>query len=1117
MIKVLLRINILIFVFLCFANYDAVSGINHKNLTIEILQQKNVSANFKNKKLDEILLSICRQADVEYGYQNNGVVNKDELFSLIVENCSLKEALDKLFTNTKYNYSIVNNRIIISKRTEIGTKNEKVSVDGKVMDAKNKPIAGATALVVGTSDGAITNEHGEFMLMLKPGQQLEVSFLGYLTKTIVVQQSEQNFIVHLEDDVLKMNDVVVTGIFNKAKESYTGSVTTVTAKDLKNFKGQNLVNTLRNFDPSLNIVINNDFGSNPNLLPEINIRGNSSLPMSVKDLNENAQAQLNAPLVIMDGFRVPLQKLLDFNDEEIETINILKDASATAIYGSAGANGVIVIVTKAPEVGKLKIYVQAGINLEIPDLTSYDLLNASEKLELERKLGMYNSINPATDIDLKKNYNRILNDINSGVDTYWLSKPLNTGVGQRYNARFEGGSEEFRWSASLGYNNISGVMKGSEKNTLNGGVNLSYNIKNVIFQNQTMITSNIGIESNYGNFSDYTKMNPFWKTHDENGNLIKQYYHDGMINNPLYNASLSGKDTKEYFEFVNNFSIEWDIMDALKFRAKIGISKQTNSSDKLKSSKHTDFIKYEGEDYFRKGNYTYGTGNSMNYDGNITLSYSKTFNEKHQLYVGLDYSMTENNSNGYKFIAEGFPNENLQYLANAMQYEKNGKPAGNEAISRSVGMTGNANYTYANRYFVDLSYRMDGSSQFGSKNRFAPFWSAGMGWNIHREKFMQDNKVINNLRIKGSYGITGSQQFDSYQALSMYKDMTNDRYVMWNGIELMGLGNENLKWQNTNQLSGGIEVGLFGNRLTGSVEAYHKLTSNLLSQMDIPLSNGFSSYTDNVGKVKNIGYEATVSGYIIRDNTRDIMWSVTGKIAYNKNEITELSDAIKIQTQSYLDKKDAPLERLIFEGKSQSSIYVVPSLGIDPTTGQEIFIDQNGNVSYDWDSRNRVYAGISEPKFRGNLSTMVSYKNLSLNLSFGFHFGGQQYNQTLIDRVEVTKSQARYNVDRRVLEQRWMQPGDVSFYKGFYKPDGNAALETKYSSRFVQDDNTFELQSMSLQYKLISKWLHEKCKLQSVNLAFNMSNVFYISTIKRERGLQYPFSRSASLSVSLLF
>ena len=382
---------------------------------------------------------------------------------------------------------------------------------------------------------------------------------------------------------------------------------------------------------------------------------------------------------------------------------------------------------------------------------------------------------------------------------------------------------------------------------------------------------------------------------------------------------------------------------------------------------------------------------------------------------------------------------------------------------------------------------------------------------MHNEKILKEHDVVNRLKIRGSYGETGSQQFEAYQALSTFKSYSGERYILWNGAELMGLGNEKLKWQVTRELNGGIDLGLFNNRISASLDIYSKKTSNLLSQMDIPLANGFSSYVDNVGEVKNTGYELMLSGYLMRDTHRNIIWSITGKLAYTKNEVTKLSDAIKKQNEIYM-ANGTEINSLLFEGYAQNSIWAVPSVGIDPSTGKEIYLDKDGNLTTTWNSSNKRYFGVDEPKYRGNISTYFAWKDLTINLSFAYQWGGQQYNQTLLDKVEVTSGTINlYNVDRRVLEDRWQKAGDIKPFKGY------DSSTTKASSRFVMDDNVFQFQSASIEYRLHSDYLRDKWKIETINIGANMSDIFYISSIKRERGTSYPFARTLMLNLSLTF
>lgn len=335
---------------------------------------------------------------------------------------------------------------------EMKDEQKGVTVTGKVVDSDGFPLPGANVKVKGLQTGVVADLDGKFSLSLtgRKSYILVFSYMGMETQEIVVTPEKRSVVnlktVTLTENQKQMSEVVVTGIFRKDRQSYTGAVSTINQEQIKMFRGQNLLQTLKNADASLNIPMDNIVGSDPNALPQLNIRGTSSLPMDVKELNENTQQSVNVPLIIMDGFEISLQKLMDYNDEEIESITILKDASATAIYGSRGANGVIVVQTKKPVIGKLRVTAQAGLNLEVPDLSSYKLLNAADKLELEKSIGLYESENNPEQTALwQKVYNRRLRDVLAGVNTDWLSQPLRTGVGQRYNVRLEGGGEEFRW------------------------------------------------------------------------------------------------------------------------------------------------------------------------------------------------------------------------------------------------------------------------------------------------------------------------------------------------------------------------------------------------------------------------------------------------------------------------------------------------------------------------------------------------------------------------------------------------------------------------------------------------------------------------------------------------
>lgn len=454
-----MKSRVFLMLFLTFAVSDVV-----------LAQSKTVTLNVKSEPLSDVLIYIKDATGVQIIFNENQL-EQVTCGPVSVKDVPVKEAIDAVLKGKGFFCEVLDGVYVI-KREAKKEEVKKLTITGKVVDVKNNPLPGVTVRIKSTMLGVATDVDGNYSITLTAGEEKPVlvfSFVG-MTSREVTYAGKEVINVTLEDEASEIDEVVVTGIFKKAKESYTGAVSTITSKDLQVYRGQNLLQTLKNADASLNFAVNNLAGSNPNALPQINIRGNSSLPMSVSEFNESASNAVNTPLIVMDGFEISLEKLMDYNDEEIESINILKDAAATAIYGSRGSNGVIVIITKQPEAGKLRVSAEAGMDLEVPDLTSYDLLNAREKLNLEKRVGLYNSSNPELDLLYEGIYNERLRRVLSGMTTDWINKPIRVGVGSHYNVRLEGGSEQFRWSASANYKDVQGAMKNSFRRTFNGSI-----------------------------------------------------------------------------------------------------------------------------------------------------------------------------------------------------------------------------------------------------------------------------------------------------------------------------------------------------------------------------------------------------------------------------------------------------------------------------------------------------------------------------------------------------------------------------------------------------------------------------------------------------------------------
>lgn len=994
------------------------------------------------------------------------------------------------------------------------------SITGKVIDNSNNPLLGATVAKKGGETVAITSADGEFRFSLKSGEALPtliVSYLGYKTKEVKLAGYSRLTIV-LEDDVTALNEFVVTGIFNKAKESYTGAAIRIDAAELKIAGNRSVISSLQNIDPSLNIADNINIGSDPNRLPTLTVRGNSSLPANVKDLQsttENMQAS-NQPLVVLNGFEVSLSRLMDMDESMIESITLLKDANATAMYGSRGSNGVIVITTKTPKSGKLTLTYKGSVNIEAPDLTSYNLMNSREKLAYELAAGLYSVNNAIQEQNLRDFYNLKKLDVERGVDTYWLKYPVQTGVGSRHSLNIEGGENTFRYSANLSYNNINGAMKGSSRNTYNGGMLFIYKIQNLTFKNDLQITQNKGINSPYGSFSNYGKLNSYWKPYDDAGNVVKileDYAYSSLVKNnkiynPVWNALLPSKNTSEYTEILNNFSIEWNITPDLFMRGQLGVTTTNNRSDRYISAEDTMFNDFLDDDFLRRGRYTYGTGKSNRYEGMLTLNYSKTFNDVHQVFAGAGSTISEATSESYSVTGEGISLLTMDYLGAAKQYLKDGRPGANESIIRNAGFLVNATYSYNQRYFVDFSGKYEGSSRFGANKRLAPFSSGGIGWNIHHEKFLKGNPIVNTARIRLSYGVTGSQEFDSYLAYSSYKDFGGLSYQYEYGVDLMALGNPDLGWQKTYQSNIGAELQLFNNRLRVNLDLYNKLTEDLLTSINLPTAGGFSSYQANVGNVENKGYELSANVIAIK-NARGLTWSIGGTMMHNKNTIKKISNSLQAMNDELMTQNSINPSFMYKEGESINTIYAVPSKGIDPGNGQEIYIKADGSETYTWDPRDMVACGNSDQKLNGTINTNLRYRNINLGAYFYYRYGGQAYNSALAGKVENIYPYD--NADRRALYDRWKNPGDVAFFKSV-----RDFTTTQATTRFVMDNNSFSFQSISLGYEF-PKALIKTLSMDYLSLTGYIEDLLYFSTIKRERGLDYPYSRKFSLSLTARF
>lgn len=750
-------------------------------------QAKHITMSFKNENLSSALkrlekVSGCKimftYDDVE-GYKVSGSV-KDEDFGGVIQ---------MLLSGKPLEYSHEGNLVNVTLRDpQRSYDNEKRELRGTVISSEdNMPVIGATVRIMGTKEAVVTDPDGKFVFKKWPhGARLVISYIGMTSKNV---RATENMRIVLSPDSKQMEEVVVNGTFTRKANTFTGAITSVKGEELQKVGNNNVLQSLKNIDPSFMQIENLGAGSNPNALPDFQMRGAST----ISSVQGEYASSANQPLFILDGFETELTKILDLDMNQVESITSLKDATAKAIYGSKAANGVIVIETKRPDQGKMRVTYTGSLDVEVPDLSSYDLCNASEKLQVEKMAGLFSSDNALSQITLDKAYANKLRDVLAGVNTDWLAQPVRTGVGHKHSLYLEGGQKDLQYGLNLAYNNIEGAMKGSNRNTFSGGITLSYRLNNLVFRNKLSVDYNSSNNSPYGSFSSY-------------------------------------------------------------------------------------------------------------------------------------YSMITN--------------------------------------------------------------------------------------------------------------------------------------------------------------------------------------------VTVPYSTGFSTYVANLGETENKGIELYLNYRVFSANQGIDYINVFGNLAHNKNKLKKISNSLRAwndtQDKNMMTNKTTTPAVKYYEGCSMTAIWAVPSLGIDPQNGKEIFVKKDGSVTYDYDTADQVVCGDTQPKYNGNFGVNGEINGWGFNVTASYRWGGQIYNSTLVDKVENASLQ--YNVDRRVFTDRWQKPGDVALYKSI--KDQSITYPT---SRFVEDYSLFSLASLTLYYDFRNCRFVKNSFLERLKISAYTNDLFIISSVKTERGTDYPFARTFSLSAQLTF
>ena len=923
-----------------------------------------------------------------------------------------------------------------------------MKVKGLVLDASTgEPVIGANVIVKGTTNGVITDLDGVYELNAPAGAVLQISFVGY--KTIEVK-AEPNMKGNLKEDTETLDEVVVVGYGTQRRESLTGSLQTVKENKLKDVTTANVENMLNG---KVSGVFVAPGSGQPGSSGAVMVRGKASINGS------------SSPLWVIDGVIVG-DGAGQLNPADIETMTILKDAASTAIYGSQGANGVILVTTKSGKSGKMTINVSAKAGVSRLNNGNLEMMDGAELYDYYKSFSNADQINfPRWNEDLR----------NANFDWWDLAT-------QEYNVSLSGGGEKINSYFSMGYYDEEGAVKGYDLQRYNFRYRTNYKP----FSWLTIKPSVAGAMRNthdaqYSVTAMYS-MFPWDSPYDENGNLVPDRY-SGWVNsqstNYLNDLSYGNHTDYKTYEFSGNFDFDIRITDWLTFNSVnnfrwTGYYYNSYSDPRCEGASG---VNGRLEEY---------QSNTVRRYTNQILRFNKMW-DKHSLNALLAYEFNDYQGKAISATGTGFV-PGFEVLDVTAIPEDVGGSLSEWAMQSYLFK---AIYSYDNRYLGEVSFRRDGASNFGDENKYGNFFSVSAGWNINREKWFKADWV-NNLKLRASYGTVGNRPSSLYPQYDLYS--ISAKYNGTSAALISQIGNKELTWEKTYTTGVGLDASMFHERFRFSFDYYYKYTSNILFAVPVSGLTGVTSRWKNVGEMENQGIELTVGGDIIR--TRDWNWSVEMNLGHNRNRIKELygnnTEIIRSGGIGIAGEAD----KILKKDYDSDSFYMVEWAGVNPETGAPQWYkhtkDENGNITgreitENYAEADQVICDASTPKLFGGFNTTLAWKNIDLTAVFGYSIGGKIYNYS---RQEYDSDGAYTDRNQMKLMDgwtRWEKPGDIATHP--VASYNNSSNSNKASTRYLEDGDYLKLRSLTIGYNLKLP----KYYIQNMRIFFTGENLFCVT------------------------
>lgn len=1003
--------------------------------------QKEVSLDASNIPLTAVLKQIESNSFYRFVYNSDmpeGKIVKTARF----RNASLSRVMESLLSNTTLTYNTINDGLVsISERKE-----GLAIVKGTVTDEKGNPLPGVSVSVKGSNRGTIADESGNFSIDAKPGETLEFSIVGYKTYTAKVG-NETSLRVKLEPDAADLNAVVVIGYGTQKKGDLTGAITSLKASDLTS--GGTVSNAAQAMQGRAAGVM---------------VVQNSKAPggsISVRVRGANSISSTNEPLYVVDGF--PTTNGVDLNPNDIESMEILKDASATAIYGARGANGVIIITTKRGKAGKAQIGYNGYVGFQKVE-NPFHMLDGKQYMTLANEL--YQEI----DGQAGQQYGAYTqSQLQSNVNTDWIKEATRTGVVQSHNLQVQGGNENTKILTSIGYFDQAGVLKNTSYSRFSGRLNVDQKINDFIKSGASLYgqRANSNIQDYGGNILQSNVLlgiltyDPTVMPYNEDGTFGRPP--GGRGDNPLANLTARQNEL---------------VQDRLNGNAYLEIKPVKNLTARVNGG--VEIAHYFTGKYLPKSTYQggidKGVASTLDYTFtrqlmDATLTYSTTFNDVHSLTVLGGYAYEKTSASSKSVGVKGFSTDLFSFYNLGAASTITGISSG-KSESLLISFFGRLEYGFKSKYLFTFTLRQDGSSRFGADHRWGQFPSGAFAWRMDKEDFINDLNVFSTLKFRLGYGRTGNDQIGNYAPLALMSNthVTFDGNTNTAGTHLNQSTPENssLKWETTSQYNAGLDMGFFDSRLMVSVDAYYKKTTDLLIRKNLPLYSGFTSGQSNVGSIENKGIEFEITSHNITG--KSLTWDTKLNFALNRNKVLDIGGQdIYLTSSKPIGTVSEEQFAVIREGQPLGSLFGYEYLGVIQTgenyapqpnskPGDPKFKDisgPDGKPDGKIDANDRTIIGSANPKFIYGLTNTLGYKNFDLGIFIHGSVGN--------DLLNMTRMNLEWNRTTDALN-RWTTSNTNTDIprNGFYYMKSGGYI----NSHFIENASFLRLKNITLGYTL---------------------------------------------------